>query len=58
MKLEIVLSPGVDAGGVVGAGVEEDNRALGDLFDVLAGAGEVEAASVLVVVTVAGDLHA
>ena len=38
-----LLGAGVHAGGVVGAGVQEDDGALRDVSDVLHGSGEVKA---------------
>ena len=56
--LHPLLLSRVDTGGVVGAGVEQDNAALGHSLDVGNHAIEVEANGVLVVVPVLLDLEA
>ena len=56
--LHPLLLSRVDTGGVVGAGVEQDNAALGHGLDVGDHAIEVQANSVLVVVPVLLDLEA
>lgn len=53
-----LLLGGVDTGRVVGAGVEQDNAALGHGLDVCDHAVVVKADGVLVVVTVLLDLEA